>query len=142
MLRQESFRDWVDDETRHIDVVASWDNLYYTYDTMRFTDQLSDEERLGEFRWIVQQMNVFLTKMRSKLMSCKDLNAALKMLKNNFTPSGKMELKTRKALVYQKLKQQWVSNAIMQIQAMMNEEEQDGWTGSGDDGYSGGTDSY
>ena len=35
-----SMRDWVDEETRHIDVVASWESLCDTYDALRFTDQL------------------------------------------------------------------------------------------------------
>ena len=81
-----SIRDWVDEETRHIDVVASWESLCDTYDTLRFTDPLSDAERLEEFRWIVQQMNSFLTKIRTKLLSCKDMEAMVDMLTASFTP--------------------------------------------------------
>ena len=123
-----SIRDWVEDETRHIDVVASWESLCDTYETLRFTDPLSDVERLEEFRWIVQQMNSFLTRMRSKLMSCKDMDAMLELLRTSFTPAGKVDLSTRRALVYQKLRQQWVSTAMSGVMIMMEmEEEQDGW---------------
>ena len=125
-----SIRDWVDEETRHIDVVASWESLCDTYDTLRFTDPLSDAERLEEFRWIVQQMNSFLTKIRTKLLSCKDMETMAEVLGMSFVPSGKVELSTRRALVYQKLRQQWVRTEIARIQTMVAQEEMeetDGW---------------
>jgi hypothetical protein len=135
MPRQESTTDvkaWVDEETRHIDVVASWESLCDTYDSLRFADPLSDSERLEEYKWIVQQMNSFLSKMRTKLLSCRDKEAMVEMLSMSFNPTGKMELSARRALVYQKLRQQWVKTEIMRLQAMMDQEqetkeEQDGW---------------
>lgn len=114
MQRQESFKDLVDEETRHIDVVASWETLNYTYEQLRFSDPLSDAARLEEYKWIVQQMNTFLSKIRPKLLNSKDEEAMLKILEESFTPS-KMELKSRKALVYQKLKQQWVKTMMTRI---------------------------
>lgn len=131
-----SIRDWVDEETRRIDVVASWESLCDTYDTLRFTDPLSDAERLEEFRWIVQQMNSFLTKIRTKLLSCKDMETMAEVLGMSFVPSGKVELSTRRALVYQKLRQQWVRTEIARIQTMVAQEEMeeaDGWQRRDDD---------
>lgn len=135
MPRQESvgsIRDWIDEETRHIDVVASWESLCDTYDALRFTDQLSDAERLEEFKWIVQQMNSFLSKIRTKLLSCKDIEAMTEMLAKSINPIGKVELAERKSLVYQKLRQRWMMTKItelslMQAQQEETEEEQDGW---------------
>jgi hypothetical protein len=130
-LTTELLNDWIEAETMHIDVIASWESLYDTYVSMRFTDHLSDDERLDEFKWIVQQMNSFLTKMRSKLLTCKDAEAIVELLRKNYTPSGKMELSTRKALVYQKLRQQWIRTKILVMETAIEdetEEEQDGWT--------------
>ena len=127
MPRQESagsVRDLVDEETRHIDVVASWESLCDTYDVLRFSDRLSDAERLDEYKWIVQQMNSFLTKIRTRLLSCKDADAMVTLLMEAMSPSGKTELGTRKALVYQKLRQQWLRTMAMRVR--MTEEEQDG----------------
>lgn len=123
-----SVHDWVDEETRHVDVVASWESLCDTYDALRFSDRLSDAERLEEFKWIVQQMNSFLTKVRTRLLTCKDADAMLEMLGSCLTPSGKVELSERKALVYQKLKQQWIRTTMMRLQTMEQArmEEQDG----------------
>lgn len=132
MPRQESsinVQEWIEDETRHIDVVASWENLCDTYDTLRFSDPLSDAERLEEFKWIVQQMNSFLTKMKTKLLSCKNMEIMIEMLRENYNPAGKMELSARKTLVYQKLRQQWVRTEIAKLQTMLMEEEES------EDGY-------
>ena len=123
-----SLHDWVDAETRHVDVVASWESLCDTYDTLRFADQLSDAERLEEYRWIVQQMNSFLSKIRTKLMTCKDTDAMMDLLNTTYTPASQADLRTRKALVYQKLRQQWVRMAMTSLRMMTQEEteERDG----------------
>ena len=132
MPRQEStisVKDWVEEETKHIDVVASWESLNETYDALRLTDLLSDAERLEEYKWIVQQMNSFLTKMRTKLLTCKDFETMIEVLGTSFTPMGKVELNARRALVYQKLRQQWVRMEMTRLQTMLAQEteEQDGW---------------
>ncbi len=114
-----SVRDWVEEETRHIDVVASWESLCDTYEALRFSDPMTDAERLDEFKWVVQQMNVFLSKTRAKLLSCKDMEAMVEVLGLSFTPSGKTDLSARRSLVYQKLKQQWVRTEIARIRTMM-----------------------
>ena len=120
-----SLHDWVDAETRHVDVVASWESLCDTYDSLRFADQLSDAERLEEYRWIVQQMNSFLSKIRTKLMTCKDTEAMMDLLNVTYTPANQADLKTRKALVYQKLRQQWVKMAMTSLHMMMQEEQEE-----------------
>lgn len=135
MPRQESdtdVREWVDEQTRHVDVVASWESLCDTYETLRFSDPLSDAERLDEYKWIVQQMNSFLTKIRTKLMTCKDPEAMIGMLSATLVPAGRMELGARRALVYQKLRQQWVMSTIAELRMMTEgqtetEGYEDGW---------------
>lgn len=116
-------REWIETETTHVDVVASWESLCDTYDALRFTDPLSDVERLDEFKWIVQQMNSFLTKMRTKLLSCRDLEAMIEALASTTQPAGRMDLSARKALVYQKLRQQWIRTEIMRLQTLAQEME-------------------
>ena len=92
-----SIREWVEEETRHVDVVASWESLCETYESLRFTDPLSDAERLEEFKWIVQQMNAFLTKARNKMLSCKDPETMVEALMSSHAQS---DLGTRRTVVY------------------------------------------
>lgn len=119
--------DWVNEQTRQIDTVASWEVLCDVYDTLRFSDPLSDTVRLEEFKWIVREMNKFLTRMRSKLMSCIDPESMILVLKQSFTPAGKVQIEGRRSLAYQKLRQRWISQMIAQLEQMtMKEEEDDG----------------
>lgn len=123
-----SLYDFIDAETTRIDIVASWENLCGTYDVLRFTDPITDTERLEEFKWIVHQMNMFLTRIRTKLLTCRDVEAMIDLLSRSYVPAGKMELNERRALAYQKLKQQWLSSIITRLTMM--EEENDGRTNS------------
>ena len=110
--------DWVDAETKHIDIVASWENMCLTYDALRFSDHLSDGERLEEFKWITHNMNAFLTKTRNKLLTCQDREAMVEVLRRSLYPSGKIELGDRKSLAYQKLRQQWIMSSLMKLDMM------------------------
>lgn len=138
-----SVHDWVMRETEHIDVVASWESLCDTYNALQFSDRLSDAERLDEYKWIVQQMNSFLTKIRTKLLTCKDARAMRDLLRATYVPAGKVDLSARRALVYQKLRQRWITSSLMAMEYMLETEEgkesADGWTEPGEGGYSDGT---
>lgn len=116
---------WVEEETRPLDVVASWENLLGAYDALRFEDPITDSQRLEEFQWIIKTMNSFLTKMRGKLRSCnKDLLAMREVLVESFTPVGKVNLESRKSLAYQKLRQLWVSQRIAEVNQAIEETKQ------------------
>lgn len=117
----ELLQSWTDENTRQLDLVASWENLLETYDVLRFKDSISDSIRLEEFKWIIKEMNKFLTRIRGSLMKCRDLEAAQDLLRTSFTPAGKVTLEDRKALAYQKLKQQWILMSLAQINSMMQE---------------------
>lgn len=122
-VTKSSIHDWVDYETRHIDLVASWESLCAAYDALRFVDQLADTERLEEFKWIVHRMNIFLSKVRTTLLSCEDANAMREVLSKAMSPSGKVELPDRKTIAYYKLKQQWVKTMLSKVTMFDNEEE-------------------
>lgn len=128
--------DWVDEETRHLDVVASWESLCETYRALEFGDPLSDTVRLEEFKWIIKQMNAFLTRIRSQLMSCKDAEAVLEVLKDNVVPTGKVQIEGRRSLAFQKLRQRWVVSMMRAATEMTETEERDVRYGAGSDGES------
>lgn len=111
-------QDWVQSETVHTDIVASWEGLCSNYEAMRFTDPLTDMERLEEFRWIVHNMNSFLSKIRRQLMTCQDEDAMLEVLSKALNPTHPVDLSTRKALAYQKMKQQWLIMTARKLEMM------------------------
>lgn len=117
-ITKDSLHDWADLETRSIDVVASWESLCSTYDLLKFSDALTDSERLEEFKWIVHQMNIFLAKMRKKMLGCQDRDAMTMLLMQTLNQSGDVRLDGRRTLVYQKLRQQWIQSAINRLNMM------------------------
>ena len=132
-LSKNHLNDFIEDQTRQLDLVASWETLCDVYRTLEFKDELGDVIRLEEFKWIIKEMNKFLTRMRNKLMSCVDSDAVEEVLKESFTPTGKVTVDSRKSLAYQKLRQIWITRMLMSIDQIPISEEgsEDGWT----DGY-------
>lgn len=113
--------DWIDVETRPIDVVASWETLCDVYRALEFSDPLSDTVRLEEFKWIVREMNKHLTRSRKQLMSCRNFESARTVLSSMFTPTGNVNVSGRRELAYQKLRQRWV----VQMLGILDQLEQD-----------------
>lgn len=134
-----TLHDWVDIETRSLDVVASWESLCDTYEALRFVDTISDVARLEEFKWIIKEMNKFLTRTRKTLLTCQDASSMIVVLQKDLTPTGAMNLDGRKNLVYQKLRQRWITRTIATLR-QYEEGQEDGWTESGDAGDSGESD--
>lgn len=136
-VSKDPLHDWVEIETRALDVVASWESLCDTYRALEFSDPLSDTVRLEEFKWIIKQMNQFLARQRKKLLSCRNSDAMMEALSTSFTPEGKVNIDQRKALAFQKLRQRWITSMMARLNQLtieLNEmeESENGWTDNGD----------
>lgn len=121
-VEKDLLHDWIDGETRPIDVVASWEVLCDVYRALEFSDPLSDTVRLEEFKWIVKEMNKHLTRSRSKLMTCRDFESARTALSSMFTPAGSVNISGRRELAYQKLRQRWVVQMLAAVDQMEQEQ--------------------
>lgn len=127
--------DWIMDETRGLDVVASWESLCDTYRVLEFVDPISDSVRLEEYKWIIREMNKHLTRSRKKLMTCQDIDSMIDLLTEMFTPTGEVKINGRRELAYQKLRQRWILQMISGAQAIreqmlerqIQEGSEDGW---------------
>ncbi len=115
---EEWLRNFVEEETKHLDFVASWEVLCDVYETLQFIDPINDSTRLEEFKWIIKEMNKFLTRQKSALKSCKDCSSAILCLRNNFRPAGDLHIENRKALAYHKLRQRWIINQVSKLEVI------------------------
>lgn len=130
IIEKDFLHDWVEKETRAIDVVASWETLCDVYRTLEFNDPLSDAMRMEEFKWIIGEMNKHLSRARKKLRTCADPMSMKEALNSMFTPTD-AKVSNRMDLTYHKLRQMWISQMISQLDAMMEtmrEESEDGRT--------------
>lgn len=116
-IEKSVLHDWAEAETRALDLVASWESLCITYKTLEFTDPLSDSTKMEEFKWIIKEMNKHLTRARKQLLTCRNIDSTREVLLNMFT-TGPTSITSRQDLAYHKLKQQWINQMLMQLQAM------------------------
>lgn len=116
----------VRNETRHLDLVASWETLCDIYDALRFHDAVSDAMRLEEFKWIIQETNKFLTRMRNGLAKAKDYRSAVEYLGNQFKSQEAKAINSRQSLAYNKLRQRWAMQLATQFSMRAEELEEEG----------------
>ena len=121
-IEKDELHDWVENETRALDVVASWETLCDVYRTLEFNDPINDAMKLEEFKWIIENMNRHLTSARKKLHNCTDPESMKETLSKMFT-SEQAKISDRRSLTYHKLRQMWVSRMIMTLDTMMTKEE-------------------
>jgi hypothetical protein len=115
-IEKDALHDWVEEETRALDVVASWETLCDVYRTLEFSDPLSDAMRLEEFKWIIAEMNKHLTRARNKLMKCRDPESMIEELNGMFTSTG-ATVSNRMDLTYHKMRQIWIKMMIGSLKA-------------------------
>lgn len=129
-IEKDALHDWIENECRALDVVASWETLCDVYRTLEFNDPLSDAIKMEEFKWIIAEMNKHLKRARNKLLTCKDPDSMRETLSKMFVSTGST-VTNRMDLTYHKLRQMWVSRMIAQLDMMVEttkEEQEDGRT--------------
>ena len=120
-IRETTFlNSWIDRSTQHIDMVASWERLVDIYSQLRFIDSLTDQDRMTEFGDIVREVNRFLSKMRKKLATANDIDAAMMLLSDSYGVGRNVVINTRQGIAFQKLKQQWIAQGLAELQAAMD----------------------
>lgn len=128
-IRETTFlNSWIDRSTQHIDMVASWERLVDIYSQLSFIDSLTDQDRMTEFGDIVREVNRFLSKMRKKLATANDIDAAMMLLSDSYGVGRNVVINTRQGIAFQKLKQQWIAQGLAELQAaidMLTEEPED-----------------
>ena len=130
-IEKDALHDWVENETRALDVVASWETLCDVYRTLEFTDPLSDAMRMEEYKWIIGEMNKHLSRARKKLLTCTDPVAMREILTQMFV-STEAKISNRMDLTYHKLRQMWVSQMIARLDSMMEPTEEEILNGRND----------
>lgn len=129
-IEKDALHDWIENECRALDVVASWETLCDVYRTLEFNDPLSDAIKMEEFKWIIAEMNKHLKRARNKLLTCKDPDSMRETLSRMFVSTGST-VTNRMDLTYHKLRQMWVSRMMAQLDMIMEmtkEEQEDGRT--------------
>lgn len=129
-VSKDALHDWVEEECRALDVVASWETLCDVYRTLEFNDPISDTLRMEEYKWIIGEMNKHLKRAKNKLLTCSTPEAMIAVLSDMYSATG-TSVTNRMDLTYHKLKQMWVSQMVAQLNNVienMKEESESGRT--------------
>ncbi len=121
------FAEWVDEECRHLDLVASWTTLVEQYQGCSFTDNITDQQRLMEFKQVIKETNKFLTRMRNALSKVADVDSAVEVLIKQFDSKDTENIVERWQLLYNMLKQSWIRTHVQQLQDMKQEDREDSY---------------
>lgn len=121
-INKSVLHDWVEEETHALDVTASWESLCDAYRILEFVDPISDAMKMEEFKWIIGEMNKHLTRARKKLLSCQDLDSTKQALEEMYFSN--VSVTSRKSLAYNKLRQRWISQMLIKIEAAMETMEE------------------
>lgn len=100
--------DTIKDEFRTPDLLDCWSILLQKYETMGFTDQLTDAQRIEEFSYIVDQYRKFIGAKEKPILSYSyDLNKMLYYVEE-LIEKTKDKSNERKVLVYYVLRNEWL----------------------------------
>lgn len=117
--------EFAEKECVHLDLVGSWETLMNVYDDLRFMGPDTDEQRLFEFKFIITEINKFLTRMRNGLNSARTIEDAAEFLVGHVNTKDMNSVKGREQIAYNKLKQQWIRRAGMMLMASRPETDAD-----------------
>lgn len=121
------FAEWIDEECRHLDLVASWTTLVEQYQGCNFTDNITDQQRLMEFKQVIKETNKFLTRMKNALGKVADVDSAVEVLIKQFDSKDTENIVERWQLLYNMLKQSWIRTHIQQLQDMKQEDREESY---------------
>lgn len=110
--------EWADRECRHLDLIASWEELLSVYAAMGFRGPDTDDQQLVEFKAVITELNKFLTRMKNGLAKAQSVEAAIEFLSESAYATEMNQVKSRQGIAYNKLKQHWVMRSIMTLRGM------------------------
>lgn len=123
--------EWTEQKCAPVDLISSWTELVSVYKHLEFLDELSDEDRIKEFKHVVRETNRLLTRVRNAVTSAVSIDAAIDYLGSQFSPSRNSDVVSREDVAYQALKQRFLRQSIAELAAVRDNlftesEEEDG----------------
>lgn len=119
----DSDRDEIDnmfDDTFSIpELTTYWPTIEAVYDLFKFNACLTDEEKITEYKWIIEQLKKFTG---SKRQGFYDLRYKLYDLRDAIVYQRKSVdelLEDRKHVIYTYIRNSWLDNFLMNVDAMI-----------------------
>jgi len=111
------------------DILGYWHDIKCRYESMGFTDRLSDKDRIEEYDYITRQMNKYISSHQKAVLADDDLVRMLAEA-SDMHAHAPFEGRERRQLVYFSMRDDWLRMLMGLIGQMMDDhemEEDDGW---------------
>lgn len=113
------------------DLIGSWRELNQWYDEMfNFRDKISDEERLSEYIYIVENFRKFVFTKQDEILKHDTDWVSMQQEVQRISEVLTEKPKTRRELVYQAKRDDWLRNLIAVLGQFIEDEEEElnnGW---------------
>lgn len=110
-------------DTEPVDMITSWTVLCDVYKQLAFIDQLTDEERIAEFKKVVKEINRFLTRARSGMLSARTDTDVVDWLIEETKPKPQANYDHRYQIAFYKLKQEWLTQQLRKYVWLIEQNE-------------------
>ena len=127
----------VDDATRQNvmlmfrarDFESMWFSIKDIYDNLGFTDALTDQQRIDEYKWIVQQLRKYMFSKQDQVLSCDNVEGMINTI-DSYIASAEEYGDERKKVVYNFMRDHWLYEVRNHLVGMLmdmelNVEEED-----------------
>jgi hypothetical protein len=105
--------------------IAYWHEIKSVYESMGFSDDLSDSQRIEEYSYIAEQVNKFVSSKKTQVLRHGDnldrIEAEVEAIAAKLTDKAS----TRKQLVYIALRDSWVIQLHSNVQYLQQQRIED-----------------
>lgn len=99
------------------------------YRELNFSDKLTDEERIAEYKYVTQQLRKYISQRQDPFFKCGSNLDAMSSLVGEWLAKANEYGETRKDLAYNFLRDSWILevwNGVEYVKTMYDEEEEVG----------------
>ena len=99
-----------------------WFNVKQWYEALGFTDPLSDQQRIDEFKWIVQQLRKYMFSKQDVIVGHENLEGMVAEVDNLLSKAEEYG-DERKKIVYNFMRDHWLYEIRNHLNVMMMDME-------------------
>ena len=105
-----------------------WIVINNKYNLMEFKDNISDEQRISEYKWITQQLRKYISKQQNVVLKHDTLKEMLNEIEALISKAEEYG-DSRREIVYNIMRDEWLIELyhIIELNIDDNEEDEYGW---------------
>lgn len=114
-------RKMIDDLFRMTDFRSMYEVIHQTYRSLELGLDLEDSDRIAEYTYITQQLRKFMSAHYDPIIKCGSNLPSMLMVIESWLDKNSEYGQERKQLVYNFLRDQWITELYNGIQYLINE---------------------